>query len=149
MPRINWGDPLRPCNDKPIFTWFVGFFSDVDGGYSNWEKWTPCEGSCGMGKKVRERTCTNPMPQGKGKDCRGLGKSTERVPCDTGKKCPSKSRLHYLLVCSMMAMMLKSSTVMIKVAFLPMVLFLYNWSAGATRLRFCPFVNSSLKEKKV
>eukprot|EP00112_Aurelia_sp_Birch-Aquarium-sp1_P019789 Seg4965.1 transcript_id=Seg4965.1/GoldUCD/mRNA.D3Y31 product=Hemicentin-1 protein_id=Seg4965.1/GoldUCD/D3Y31 len=61
---------------------------DIDGGYSDWENWTPCKGKCGMGLKVRERTCTNPKPQGKGKDCSGLGDSTEGASCDTGKKCP-------------------------------------------------------------
>eukprot|EP00795_Rhopilema_esculentum_P014505 gene14505-5565_t len=60
----------------------------VDGGYTEWMDWTPCTGRCGKGYKVRERTCTNPVPKGKGKDCSDLGNSTEIGACDTGKPCP-------------------------------------------------------------
>ena len=40
--------------------------------------------------RARERTCTNPLPEGKGKDCSGLGKSTEDEECVLAKPCPSK-----------------------------------------------------------
>ena len=61
---------------------------DINGGYGLWGPWTSCKGDCGVGVKVRERTCTHPEPMGSGKGCSKLGPSTETAQCDTGKKCP-------------------------------------------------------------
>ncbi|XP_068709752.1 cartilage matrix protein-like [Montipora foliosa] len=44
---------------------------DVDGGFSEWLDWRECSKTCGDGTKSRERECTNPKPQGKGKPCEG------------------------------------------------------------------------------
>ncbi|XP_073238208.1 collagen alpha-1(XIV) chain-like [Porites lutea] len=54
---------------------------DVDGGYSQWSQWSKCSKSCGIGRKSRERTCTNPRPQGNGKSCRRLGWPDESMIC--------------------------------------------------------------------
>ena len=70
----------------------------VDGGYSNWEPWSGCEGACGIGIKRRERTCTKPEPKGNGKDCSYFGNSTEQVPCETGKKCPGRYVVYISLI---------------------------------------------------
>ena len=81
---------------------FLIHLVEIDGGYSEWLAWTPCQGKCGMGTQLRERTCTNPEPVGTGKDCSSLGETTEIKSCDTGKKCPGtvltmgKSRCHEL-----------------------------------------------------
>ncbi|XP_031562905.1 uncharacterized protein LOC116298543 [Actinia tenebrosa] len=60
---------------------------DVDGGYSKWSDWTACSKTCGGGVKGRERTCTNPAPEGKGKDCSQLGPAEETASC-AEKACP-------------------------------------------------------------
>lgn len=44
---------------------------DVDGGWSAWGDWTPCDTVCGGGMQWRERRCNNPIPAGGGKDCSG------------------------------------------------------------------------------
>eukprot|EP00112_Aurelia_sp_Birch-Aquarium-sp1_P018684 Seg4492.1 transcript_id=Seg4492.1/GoldUCD/mRNA.D3Y31 product=Coadhesin protein_id=Seg4492.1/GoldUCD/D3Y31 len=63
--------------------WFV----DVDGGLSEWQQWTKCDKECGNGLRKRERTCDNPEPKGKGKDCSDLGALTEAAQCKI-KDCP-------------------------------------------------------------
>ena len=55
----------------------------VDGGY---KEWSSCSKSCGGGTQTR--TCTNPKPSGGGKDCTGLGPSTQSCnpqDCPPGK----------------------------------------------------------------
>ncbi|XP_031563116.1 coadhesin-like [Actinia tenebrosa] len=59
----------------------------VDGGYSEWSEWTSCTKTCGGGVRSRERTCDNPKPQGKGKDCSGQGPAAETEACSE-QKCP-------------------------------------------------------------
>uniref|UniRef100_A0A1B6KNR5 Uncharacterized protein n=1 Tax=Graphocephala atropunctata TaxID=36148 RepID=A0A1B6KNR5_9HEMI len=44
----------------------------IDGGWTLWSLWGPCEGECGaVGRQVRTRTCTNPQPDTNGEDCEG------------------------------------------------------------------------------
>uniref|UniRef100_H2LGR4 Subcommissural organ spondin n=1 Tax=Oryzias latipes TaxID=8090 RepID=H2LGR4_ORYLA len=62
---------LTPCNR--------------DGGWSQWSNWTECTKSCGWGITSRRRECDNPIPQGEGNYCEGLG--TEVVACNTDH-CP-------------------------------------------------------------
>ena len=69
------------------FTFYPG---PVDGGYSEWTDFTGCSLTCGVGMSVRERTCTNPIPKGNGKDCSTLGKSSETKDCKLAD-CPSKN----------------------------------------------------------
>ena len=64
------------------------FVADIDGGYSDWSCWSDCSQSCGGGSKMRTRECTNPSPQGKGKDCSGLGEAQETHACNNFV-CPS------------------------------------------------------------
>lgn len=61
--------------------------NNVNGGYSDWSEWTTCDQSCGEGLQVRERSCNNPMPKGKGQDCEELGESSESKSCKL-KECP-------------------------------------------------------------
>ena len=62
-------------------------FDLVDGGYSDWGKWTGCNKNCGKGKRYRTRTCTNPRPVYGGKNCNALGKPLEWGEC-MKKECP-------------------------------------------------------------
>ncbi|XP_019641240.1 PREDICTED: uncharacterized protein LOC109482839 [Branchiostoma belcheri] len=34
----------------------------MNGDWSEWGSWTPCDAACGFGMKARTRTCTNPLP---------------------------------------------------------------------------------------
>ncbi|XP_031569460.1 uncharacterized protein LOC116303960 [Actinia tenebrosa] len=58
---------------------------DVDGNWSDWGPYGDCSKTCGSGVQTRSRTCTNPKPQGGGKDCEGLAVSSQA--CNT-HKCP-------------------------------------------------------------
>ncbi|XP_053381978.1 A disintegrin and metalloproteinase with thrombospondin motifs 3-like [Mercenaria mercenaria] len=43
----------------------------ADGGWSLWENWGPCSESCGIGVRIRSRSCTNPTPSLTGRSCAG------------------------------------------------------------------------------
>nr|CAJ65510.3 HyTSR1 protein [Hydra vulgaris] len=54
---------------------------NVDGGYGPWSSFSQCSFTCGEGISARERTCTNPIPEGTGFDCEKFGPSTETKSC--------------------------------------------------------------------
>ncbi|XP_056626262.1 netrin receptor UNC5A isoform X3 [Triplophysa dalaica] len=54
----------------------------VDGGWSEWSKWTPCGVDCSM---WRSRECTQPTPGTGGKECQGL--DVQSLNC-TSEQCP-------------------------------------------------------------
>ena len=61
---------------------FLIFFSRlVNGGYTEWNSWTPCSVTCGRGIKKRQRFCTNPEPAYGGVACGHLGSGEEIVQC--------------------------------------------------------------------
>ncbi|XP_047136865.1 A disintegrin and metalloproteinase with thrombospondin motifs adt-1 isoform X1 [Hydra vulgaris] len=60
---------------------------NIDGAYSEWSSYTECSATCGFGLMERERTCTNPAPVGKGKDCSSLGPMSDEKPCNL-RECP-------------------------------------------------------------
>lgn len=41
----------------------------IDGGVSAWSAWGKCSTTCGNGKQIRARTCTNPKPEHGGRPC--------------------------------------------------------------------------------
>ncbi|XP_069073092.1 A disintegrin and metalloproteinase with thrombospondin motifs 18 isoform X1 [Pleurodeles waltl] len=43
----------------------------VNGGWSDWSKWSECSRNCGGGVTYQERQCNNPKPQYGGKFCQG------------------------------------------------------------------------------
>ncbi|XP_048579836.1 uncharacterized protein LOC116619170 isoform X2 [Nematostella vectensis] len=54
----------------------------VDGGYTQWTKYSECSKSCGNGTTNRTRMCTNPAPRHGGEDCEHLGPDIEITPCN-------------------------------------------------------------------
>ena len=73
--------------------YFNDLFSVVNGGYSNWTLSIPCNVSCGDAVEVWRRTCSNPAPKYNGRNCSGLGISTEFRNCSRAP-CPSKTELN-------------------------------------------------------
>ena len=71
-------------NDTFVFAYIL----DIDGGYTEWSKWTECTSTCGGGTKRRSRTCTKPTPKNNGKTCvkQNLGPPIQTESCNT-KKC--------------------------------------------------------------
>ncbi|PFX13743.1 coadhesin-like isoform X2 [Stylophora pistillata] len=64
-------------NTNYVYTLEKEQSTPTDGKWSDWGDWTPCDKTCGTGKQVRERTCTNPPPENGGKDCVGSGEEVQ------------------------------------------------------------------------
>lgn len=61
----------------------------VDGHWSEWSSYGPCNATCGDGTKVRTRSCTNPSPKYGGSNC--TGEAEQRDTCSTGVQCVGQS----------------------------------------------------------
>ena len=56
----------------------------VDGGWTEWTRWTACQPVCGSGYRQRERFCRSPAPKNGGYQC--IGPSYQNHHC-FGRKC--------------------------------------------------------------
>ncbi|XP_028290490.1 SCO-spondin [Gouania willdenowi] len=56
------GEEVEPCNTVQC---------PVDGGWSDWSRWSPCSSQCGSGEQTRDRLCNSPAPQHGGLSCSG------------------------------------------------------------------------------
>ena len=67
------------------------FHVAVDGGFTDWGDWTKCSVKCGGGGvQTSNRSCTNPKPRFKGKDCEGPTKRSRACgmqPCPGEESC--------------------------------------------------------------
>ncbi|XP_040571520.1 SCO-spondin isoform X2 [Lepeophtheirus salmonis] len=61
----------------------------MDGNWEIWTSWSPCSKSCGTGYKIRQRTCSNPIPKYEGTLCNGS--SSEKSVC-LSSHCPVDGR---------------------------------------------------------
>ena len=61
------GDPNRGVQDSVEKLADLTKFLVVNGGLSDWTKWSSCSSSCGV--MERHRSCTNPKPAYGGKEC--------------------------------------------------------------------------------
>ena len=68
----------------------------VNGGYTDWNNWTPCSVTCGKGIKTRQRFCTNPEPAYGGVACGHLGSGEESVQC-YDVNCPGECLVYWQL----------------------------------------------------
>ncbi|KAJ0184032.1 hypothetical protein K1T71_000455 [Dendrolimus kikuchii] len=69
-------DQLEVCESK---------YCTLDGGWSGWSPWGPCSSTCGSGRRSRTRSCTRPIPAGRGKRCPGSPTefgSCYLIPCE-------------------------------------------------------------------
>uniref|UniRef100_A0A8C8IE07 SCO-spondin n=1 Tax=Oncorhynchus tshawytscha TaxID=74940 RepID=A0A8C8IE07_ONCTS len=56
----------------------------VNGQWSEWTGWSLCDTQCGGGLRGRNRTCSNPPPKNRGRDCEGMRLQTQSCnsqPC--------------------------------------------------------------------
>ncbi|KAH3860504.1 coadhesin-like [Dreissena polymorpha] len=59
----------------------------VDGHWSDWSPWRQCSATCGGGKQIRSRSCSDPVPQFGGKPCDDAQHFIEMRVCNT-LSCP-------------------------------------------------------------
>jgi len=64
---------------------------NIDGGYTEWSKWSTCSATCGGGSHWRSRACTNPVPENDGMTCleQDLGPPKQTQECNT-QECPTE-----------------------------------------------------------
>lgn len=61
----------------------------LDGGWSNWGRWSGCSKTCNKGIQTRQRLCNEPLPINGGKPCPGSANQTRDC---AGWKCPDCSK---------------------------------------------------------
>ena len=72
--------------------YFIIFLS-VHGMWSVWSAFGSCLKSCGPGKAIRTRTCSNPSPAHGGDDC--VGENTQHKSCEV-KRCIPRCHAKWL-----------------------------------------------------
>ncbi|XP_075042203.1 properdin-like [Mixophyes fleayi] len=78
LPCEGYVQESRECSDLP--------FCPVDGGWGAWKRESECTVTCGIGRVREKRSCNNPAPRYKGRDC--SGSPTRDTICNTKVPCP-------------------------------------------------------------
>ncbi|CAG2209563.1 unnamed protein product [Mytilus edulis] len=86
MEQVSWQLELHYQNKQH---WCVIVFQ-VDGHWSHWSEWLPCDASCGGGNEIRYRNCTNPAPAVNGYPCSGSSIETKHATHFTCPACPRR-----------------------------------------------------------
>ncbi|XP_060568444.1 coadhesin-like [Ruditapes philippinarum] len=80
-PRLN--SVFGICKDilhaKGVCRNFCGLCGVVDGLWTEWTSWSPCDVTCEDGQQSRSRSCTNPAPKDGGEDC--IGNNVDSKVC--------------------------------------------------------------------
>ena len=66
--------------------------ASIDGGWSEWSKFPPCDVCTSDTVTTRSRTCNNPEPHFGGKPCEGS--SRQNMPCNLTLPCIGKIQWH-------------------------------------------------------
>ncbi|KAF7240464.1 Semaphorin-5A [Varanus komodoensis] len=62
---------------------YIGFnLQPGNGGWAPWTSWSPCSTSCGIGFRVRQRSCSNPSPRHGGRVCVGQSREERYLHLD-------------------------------------------------------------------
>ena len=89
-------DPLTICliPSLSLLLWLtihlLGYPILVDGGFSQWTKWSNCNVECGNGTQERRRSCNSPRPWFDGKPC--VGSNKEERPCSSHAECQKRGK---------------------------------------------------------
>lgn len=73
----------------------------VDGEWSEWQPWTACSASCGLGSQSRIRNCDNPPPSDAGLNCTYSSREDgyQQRTCSTGIPCPGMFLILWRYLC--------------------------------------------------
>lgn len=78
----------KPCSGNEIEQEICSVpFCPINGGWSQWNDWSPCSATCGSGAKTRTRHCNNPSASHGGAYCDG--NNSESVICSV-QSCAGK-----------------------------------------------------------
>ncbi|XP_053398910.1 SCO-spondin-like isoform X2 [Mercenaria mercenaria] len=89
-PRPQYGGSICYGGNTEDITCNTGKLCPINGAWTQWSQFRPCNVDCGIGVQNRTRSCTNPAPKFGGLDCEGP--ALDVLHCDTGKYCPIDGR---------------------------------------------------------
>ncbi|XP_053392080.1 E-selectin-like, partial [Mercenaria mercenaria] len=84
---LGWSGPL--CENPPDNCTGDICMNGVDGNWSDWSRWSKCSVTCGVGVRLRNRSCDNPPPDIHGKVCQGSYNESSYCENDKCEECPA------------------------------------------------------------